>query len=459
VVLQGAVLLAGLAAGAVSVLLKELFDQTFRTTRQVTRSLGLAVLESIDEIVPSSDRARVFRRKLVYAPICATILLSAVGVTCAMAYLSIENPHAYQRLLEVPPQWWNRVAGAPVALPVAAGEPNETSPVADPVSSAAVDVWSALLPGNAACTTVYYQIVAVDDLGAESSTVVYDYTVECAQTTAEIQGYVDPSPYEGATVTTSGVVTAVALSGAGSFFIQDAGAEWSGIQVYGSSAVAVGDEVAVTGEVDEYFNQTEILVECFEVLSSGNPLPAPVVLAYAADLGEAHESVRVCFENPLVCTSEVNSYGEALLEDDSGELMTDDLFYDFEPALGSCWNLCGIGYWSYGVMRCEPTGPEDAVSCDVTAAVEQPEAFELGLAWPNPFNPSTNLSFSVERTAQARLAVYDLLGREVAVLVDGVIEAGAHVAVFDASNLPSGVYFARLASEDRSATQRLLLVR
>jgi hypothetical protein len=321
------------------------------------------------------------------------------------------------------------------------------------------DIYSAILPGNPACTQVFYQIVATDDVGAETSSPVYNYTVLCQLTIAEIQGGGEFSPYDGQTVTTQGIVTATANPGLGSFFIQDAAAAWSGIQVYGSNAVLVGDEVLVTGEVEEYFGQTEILLDSFTVLTNGNELPAPVMLPDASAIGEAYESVRVCFESELVCLSLPNQWGEWLVEDAANEMVIDDLFYAADPSLGACYRLCGIVNFSFGLFRLNPVSEADIESCDPVLAGELAGSFELGLAWPNPFNPSTNLSFSVERTAAARLAVYDLLGREVAVLVDGMVEAGAHMATFDAGALPSGVYFARLSSEGRSATQRLLLVR
>jgi len=324
--------------------------------------------------------------------------------------------------------------------------------------SASGDVWSASLPGFAACTQIYYQIVATDDESSESSSLIFNYTVECVLTIAEIQGLVDESPFHGQTVITSGVVTAIATAGSGSFFIQDAAAVRSGIQVYGSTAVAVGDEVQVQGEVEEYFGQTEILLGTFQILSSGNPLPASLALSGASDLGEDHESVRVCIGMPLTCTSEVNNFGEALLTDGTGTLMTDDLFYDFEPTLGSCWNLCGIGYFGFGVYRLLPTGADDTVPCPVVDAREDLR-FALGQAWPNPFNPVAQISFSLDRTAQARLSVFNVLGQEVAVLAEGLLAAGEHQVSFDATALPSGLYFYNLQHEGRQLTGKMTLVR
>ncbi len=80
-------------------------------------------------------------------------------------------------------------------------------------------------------------------------------------------------------------------------------------------------------------------------------------------------------------------------------------------------------------------------------------------SFPNPFNPSTTISFSLPKSAITRLTVYDLLGREVAVLTDHLLEAGEHNLQFDGSDLPSGLYFARLQSGDFVTTQKLLLVK
>ena len=110
-------LLAGLAVGAIAVLLRELFDQTYRTTRQVTRSLGVAILETVDEIVTTTDRARQFRRRVILAPALVLIMIGSVTFCCAAAYLSIEQPVAYKKMMEKPAKWWNRITGdAQVAI-------------------------------------------------------------------------------------------------------------------------------------------------------------------------------------------------------------------------------------------------------------------------------------------------------------------------------------------------------
>jgi hypothetical protein len=88
-----------------------------------------------------------------------------------------------------------------------------------------------------------------------------------------------------------------------------------------------------------------------------------------------------------------------------------------------------------------------------------PDVFGLEQNYPNPFNPSTMVRFSVPAASRVKLAVYDLLGREVALLVDGETPAGIHSAEFSAAGLPSGVYIARMQAAGFSASRTMVLMK
>jgi hypothetical protein len=88
-----------------------------------------------------------------------------------------------------------------------------------------------------------------------------------------------------------------------------------------------------------------------------------------------------------------------------------------------------------------------------------PEKFSLSQNYPNPFNPTTNISYALPQSGNVRLSVYNVLGQEVAVLVNGVQEAGLHNATFDGKDLTSGVYFYRLQSESNTATLKMMLLK
>jgi photosystem II stability/assembly factor-like uncharacterized protein len=87
-----------------------------------------------------------------------------------------------------------------------------------------------------------------------------------------------------------------------------------------------------------------------------------------------------------------------------------------------------------------------------------PMLFVLGQNYPNPFNPSTTIKFELPRVSHVSLTVYDILGRQVSVLVNERREAGVHEVKFDGSNLASGVYFYRLQAGTFVETKKLLLL-
>ncbi len=89
---------------------------------------------------------------------------------------------------------------------------------------------------------------------------------------------------------------------------------------------------------------------------------------------------------------------------------------------------------------------------------ELPASFALE-SWPNPFNPSTTITFSIPAAGMVRLAVYDIVGREVTVLLDHAMREGIHSVTFDGSDLPSGIYFCRLDHDSHSLMRKLTLVK
>jgi len=79
--------------------------------------------------------------------------------------------------------------------------------------------------------------------------------------------------------------------------------------------------------------------------------------------------------------------------------------------------------------------------------------------YPNPFNPSTKISYQIPTKNLVTLKVYDILGREVATLVNAQQNAGQYVATFDGSRLASGVYFYRIQAGTYINTKKLLLLK
>jgi hypothetical protein len=95
----------------------------------------------------------------------------------------------------------------------------------------------------------------------------------------------------------------------------------------------------------------------------------------------------------------------------------------------------------------------------ITGSSTIPASFVLNQNYPNPFNASTNISFEAVKPGNLKLAVYDLLGKEIVILLDGYYRAGRYMIDFDASDLSSGVYFYRLRAGDVIETRRMVLLK
>jgi len=100
----------------------------------------------------------------------------------------------------------------------------------------------------------------------------------------------------------------------------------------------------------------------------------------------------------------------------------------------------------------------------ITEIGSVPNQFHLAQNFPNPFNPSTTIRWSLPRDADVRLTIYNLLGQPVRTLVNGRREAGRHQAAWDGLNdrfipVASGVYLMQLITPDNTATRKMLLLR
>jgi photosystem II stability/assembly factor-like uncharacterized protein len=89
----------------------------------------------------------------------------------------------------------------------------------------------------------------------------------------------------------------------------------------------------------------------------------------------------------------------------------------------------------------------------------KPNSFTLNQNYPNPFNPTTVISFSLPERSRISLKVYDILGRVVNVLVDGVLNSGIHKINFDGKKLASGIYIYSLASEGKMISKKMVLIK
>ncbi len=92
-------------------------------------------------------------------------------------------------------------------------------------------------------------------------------------------------------------------------------------------------------------------------------------------------------------------------------------------------------------------------------STEVPDKFELSQNYPNPFNPTTHFGFRIAEFGLVRLTVYDVLGKEVQVLVNEELQPGSYEAEWNAADYPSGVYYYKLESGSYSETKKMVLIK
>jgi len=91
--------------------------------------------------------------------------------------------------------------------------------------------------------------------------------------------------------------------------------------------------------------------------------------------------------------------------------------------------------------------------------LQQPIAYGISDAYPNPFNPVTSFEYTLEKDGMVQVAIYDISGRMVSELVNGYQSAGSYPVVWDANELSSGVYIVNMIAGEFTTVQKIMLIK
>jgi hypothetical protein len=210
--------------------------------------------------------------------------------------------------------------------------------------------------------------------------------------------------------------------------------------------------------------------------TSAIPLPVQLASFTATVTGANH--VRLHWTT----LTETNNYGFQVQRKVIGAEQFSDVPNSFIPGHGTTiephsYSFVDVvprsGVWFYRLKQIDLDGTvhySEAIQVNTLTGVNDeslPTEFSLSQNYPNPFNPTTEIRFQIAEVSHVTLKVFDVLGREVATLVNERLQPGSYEATFDArltaggqaSSLASGVYYYRLAAGDFVATKKMVLMR
>ena len=141
---------------------------------------------------------------------------------------------------------------------------------------------------------------------------------------------------------------------------------------------------------------------------------------------------------------------------------------------GDTWTSLGMNGYGVSTLMVNPSNSDVYVGTKEGAVYKMngienptgvenengiPTEFKLAQNYPNPFNPSTTIEFAVPVAGRFNVTVYDVIGREVAILMDNEVSAGNYKVTFDASRLASGIYIYRLVGNNVNITKKMMLIK
>ena len=368
------------------------------------------------------------------------------------------------------------------------------------------DIFSGVIPISDG-DEVFYYVSATDD-GTDQSepkTSIYPYDIEHEQLGFYVSdmltiSMIQETPwaagntlYQGCNVTVSGVVTADTAqfnSSYGAYALQDGTGQWDGL-IFSTDQLELitrGDNITITGLAtdraigDEYGykldGNTRLINSTITVNSSGEDLSDYQLVScedlhQIADEVEAYEGVLVQINNVTISSigdfdwsiTDASGY-EILIDDDMANMEADILMNSLSEGQELDY-VRGIFNFSYGTYKIQTRDVDDigttmGVNDDVAV---NPYDYELHNNFPNPFNPETQIRFSIGSSEVVKLTIYDMMGRQVRSLISGESYGpGFHVVNWEGLNnkgekVPSGMYIYRIKAGSFIADKKMVLVK
>ncbi|MFZ1686151.1 MAG: T9SS type A sorting domain-containing protein [Flavobacteriales bacterium] len=251
------------------------------------------------------------------------------------------------------------------------------------------------------------------------------------------------SPLLGQQAITGGRVTATSATG---YALQAGSGPWSGIFVFDTNAPDIGDSVTFTAAVQENFNMTQLMgVTGFAVVSSGNAIITDNISTLQG-AGEEWEGCLVKVSN-ADCTVAPDAFGQWTVNDGTGAILVDDIWYPYTPAVGTNYDVTGIAWYSFAERKIEPRDVNDV---SLANGISDVNAIVVDVL-PNPASDALTVLLP---NGVANYLLSDASGR--------MVNAGTFAQqrnAFDVSSLAPGVYDLLLTADGAVRNVRVVVQR
>ena len=327
------------------------------------------------------------------------------------------------------------------------------------------EIWAGTIPAQQGNIVLQMRVYATNSEGAEGQSTMVERIIASSTPSAIADLYSSQSINE--IVTVKGIIT---IGGGGLLYptqtkayVQDQSGR--GLQLFDYElidGIERGDEIEVVGYTGYYNTTYQIKDFEYRELSSGNVLPDPIVVAPSGANSSDYEGTLISVTGNVTAVTPVSTTGTNLTIDEVTSIMF--------------WNSTGIDVSSFIVgYRGQFIGVGSQYNdqyqlligyqSDITTVVAVDggdiiaDKFDLRPAYPNPFNPSTKLSFSIDTPSEIQLEIYDVSGKLVNAIAEGPYQSGLHMIDWNASGLSSGMYFIHLVRGSERLTQKVMLLK
>lgn len=328
------------------------------------------------------------------------------------------------------------------------------------------NTWMGIIPAQSGNSKLQFKFETTDNNDLVSSSAIYTQMIASATPLdiADIQA----NPVEGDVVTITGLVTigsGVLQNGVTNAYIQDESGRGINLYTFEDVGLSRGDELNVVGEIVFYGSRVEVSYFNYQVLSTGNDLPAPAQVSVGEANSSDWEGTWIQFEGDVVDQYTAGGGTTFFIEggnDTTTVRIWESTGIDMSGLTnGTTWRFSGVGSEYSGTYQLLVGYEEDM---GLLTALESetpgvPAEFTLNVPYPNPFNPSTTIGFALPIQSDYTVEIYDLRGRLVTTLAEGSAPAGEYSLTWQAHGMASGLYFVKLTTPSFTQTQKVMLLK